>query len=131
MNNESSHAYVPLSEDIFNNGDDEHNNNNNFESFMLRPQTNVTNELFQSTFEEEEEEHEDQERREVISENLQRATVANITMNTLNYMLVPLSMPAVFKAAGWKFGMVLASCERTALTFPFSNTLSPSMDVNT
>jgi proton-coupled amino acid transporter len=30
--------------------------------------------------------------------------VANITMNTLNYMLVPLSMPAVFKAAGWKFG---------------------------
>ena len=27
-------------------------------------------------------------------------------MNTLNYMLVPLSMPAVFKAAGWKFGMV-------------------------
>ena len=106
MNNESSHAYVPLSEDIFNNGDDEHNNNNNFESFLLRPQTNVTNELFQSTFEEEEEEHEDQERREVISENLQRATVANITMNTLNYMLVPLSMPAVFKAAGWKFGMV-------------------------
>ena len=84
MNNESSHAYVPLSEDIFNNGDDEHNNNNNFESFLLRPQTNVTNELFQSTFEEEEEEHEDQERREVISENLQRATVANITMNTLN-----------------------------------------------
>ena len=68
MNNESSHAYVPLSEDIFNNGDGEHNNNNNFES----------------TFEEEEEEHEDQERREVISENLQRATVANITMNTLN-----------------------------------------------
>ena len=24
MNNESSHAYVPLSEDIFNNGDGEH-----------------------------------------------------------------------------------------------------------
>ena len=46
MNNESSHAYVPLSEDIFNNGDGEHNNNNNFESFLLRPQTNVTNELF-------------------------------------------------------------------------------------
>ena len=38
MNNESSHAYVPLSEDIFNNGDGEHNNNNNFESFLLRPQ---------------------------------------------------------------------------------------------
>ena len=62
MNNESSHAYVPLSEDIFNNGDGEHNNNNNFESFLLRPQTNVTNELSP----EEEEEHEDKERREVI-----------------------------------------------------------------
>ena len=38
---------------------------------------------------------------DTITTNLQRATVPNITMNTLNYMLVPLSMPATFKAAGW------------------------------
>ena len=50
---------------------------------------------------------------DAISTNLQRATVANITMNTLNYMLVPLSMPATFKAAGWTFGvacLVVSTC---------------------
>ena len=50
---------------------------------------------------------------DAISTHLSRASVPNITMNTLNYMLVPLSMPATFKAAGWTFGvacLVVSTC---------------------
>lgn len=50
-----------------------------------------------------EEEHE----QEIVHENIKRASVKNITMNTMNYMLVPLSMPATLAAAGWVWGVLL------------------------
>lgn len=105
----SSHAYVPLSEDIF---DDDYAPMRRF----VTPQNANNNNNGSSSREDEEldfvvsngglrrRRDEEQEQQELISENLQRASVANITMNTLNYMLVPLSMPATFKAAGWTFG---------------------------
>ena len=50
-----------------------------------------------------EEEHE----QEIVHENIKRASVKNITINTMNYMLVPLSMPATLAAAGWVWGVLL------------------------
>ena len=103
----SSHAYAPLSEDIF---DDDYAPTRRF----AIPQN--ANDILNGSSREDVGEldfvsngglrrrDEEQEQQELISENLQRASVANITMNTLNYMLVPLSMPATFKAAGWTFG---------------------------
>ncbi len=88
-----SHAYVPLSEEdiLCANANDEIDANERDASSRARESESV----------------------DAISTNLQRATVTNITMNTLNYMLVPLSMPATFKAAGWTFGvacLVLSTC---------------------
>jgi len=93
--NLSSHqAYIPLTEERLFGNDVHAAQSSSLTDMMTRNRFGENDQLIETDI-------------LVVHENIKRASVQNITMNTMNYMLVPLSMPATLAASGWVWGLLL------------------------